>query len=300
MLATKTRRAKATVLALAAASVLVPATASAFCRQKTCDAKDCLVDSDGCIAEGDDLFYDVPCLSFAIDEGSAEPLGLSDQEMEEIVAEAFEAWRGVECPQGGHPGFAAASVGIVPAEGIFFCEEETLNVGVWTFDPAWDHRSSSLGYTTSTYVVGTGEVYDADVELNLRRIANIADSQDIREAVLSVATHEAGHVLGLAHSDERTAVMAESYSDLTARPLTTDDIAGICELYPPDGVLECSAPGVSEAAFDEDACIDAQREDASSTPRCSFSARRSSPPVGLSLLLFGCWLARKRSSQRRR
>ncbi|KAK8505255.1 hypothetical protein V6N13_045700 [Hibiscus sabdariffa] len=46
----------------------------------------------------------------------------------------------------------------------------------------------------------------------------------------SVALHEIGHNLGLAHSREKTAVMFPDYSG-TRRTLDPDDIAGLTELY---------------------------------------------------------------------
>lgn len=240
-----------------AGSVLFGAAdASAFCRQTTCDGSGCSVDASGCLADGDPLFYSVPCLSFAIDAGSAEPLGVDDEEMSDIVMEAFQQWRSVDCPRGGHPEFEIQSLGAVESRGIFFCEEATLNVSVWTLEREWGYESSSLGYTTSTFVVDTGEVFDADVELNMLRIQGLVPTDgDVREALLSVATHEAGHFLGLAHSDDSSAVMAASYQNLRPRPLTDDDIEGICALYPPDDArLECSEPGVSEAGLDPEAC----------------------------------------------
>jgi len=238
---------------------LAPRPAGAFCRQKTCETDDCLKDSLGCVTEGDDLFYDVPCFSFAVDEGSAEPLGVSDQELIDIIADAFRRWHDVTCPGGEHPSFDVQSAGVVPARGIFFCEEESLNVNVWTLDRSWDYEPSSLGYTTSTFVVGTGEVYDADVQLNLSRIDEIVpEGADPAQALLSVALHEAGHFLGLAHSNDDSAVMATSYRDLRPRALTSDDIAGICDIYPPSSkTLECSLPGVAEAGYDWLACEEA-------------------------------------------
>jgi hypothetical protein len=51
--------------------------------------------------------------------------------------------------------------------------------------------------------------------------------------LFSVALHEAGHALGLAHSSQPGAVMYPYYSLATG--LTADDIAGARALYPPTG-----------------------------------------------------------------
>jgi hypothetical protein len=275
-----------------------PDVAWGYCRQTTCDREDCPVDSQGCIALGDELYYDVPCLSFGFDAGSAEPLGLSDDEMLELIGQAFQSWKEVECPDGGQPSFEVQPVGVVEASGIFFCEEEETNVSVWTLDQTWNYEASSLGYTTSTFVVDDGEVYDADVELNLRRIASIVPSNgDVARAVLSVATHEAGHFLGLAHSDDFGAVMAATYADLAPRPLTEDDIAGICAIYPPRRAdLSCSAPGVSEAGYDREACAVVTESESDADGACSVARNRHGDGAWYATLIVGaafCGLRRR-------
>lgn len=264
-----------------------PATASAYCRQTTCDADDCLKDASGCILDGESLYYDTQCLSFAVDAGSGELVGVDDATLVDLVQQAFDNWKSVTCPGGGSPNFEVATVGAIPAGGIFFCEEAQLNVSVWTLDESWNYDATSLGYTTSTFVVGTGEVYDADVELNLRRIASILRTdQSIEDALLSVATHEAGHFLGLAHSNHANAVMAASYRDLTPRPLTEDDIAGICDLYPPGPALSCSEPGVSEAGYDKASCEKVTDSMEDETAACSTAqGNRPARSWGLSVLL---------------
>ena len=59
--------------------------------------------------------------------------------------------------------------------------------------------------------------------------------------VLSILTHEAGHMLGLAHSDVNGATMQVEYvqGSTTLRSLHSDDMGGICEAYPPGEVGTC-------------------------------------------------------------
>jgi hypothetical protein len=54
---------------------------------------------------------------------------------------------------------------------------------------------------------------------------------------LSVVTHEAGHFLGMAHSDQPNSTMFFSYDRAltVSRELRADDIDGICSIYRPDG-----------------------------------------------------------------
>jgi hypothetical protein len=53
----------------------------------------------------------------------------------------------------------------------------------------------------------------------------------------SVATHEAGHFLGIAHSDVPGATMYARYDQgqTSMRYVSPDDVEGICTVYRPDG-----------------------------------------------------------------
>src|SRR5690606_25980267 len=75
----------------------------------------------------------------------------------------------------------------------------------------------------------SGALQDADVEVNATALSGV----DLH----FVLTHEAGHVLGLAHSSVAGSWMAPGYSTELAQSgeLHADDVAAICSLYPPDG-----------------------------------------------------------------
>ena len=77
------------------------------------------------------------------------------------------------------------------------------------------------------------------------------DSATRNVDLLTVAAHEIGHTLGLAHSDDPNALMFPSY-DGPRRALGADDIAGVQDLYglassppPAPGVPQNEAPPVS-------------------------------------------------------
>ena len=283
--------------------VAVTVEAHAFCRQNACRDNPetghiCERDEAGCIIEGVTLYYSSPCLSFGVARGAGQALEFSDDEFEAIVMEAFGAWKTADCGEGRGPGFEVRSVGVVEADGNFFCESEVgANLSVWTSVSNWTYKRDALGYTSSMYAIDSGEVFDADVELNLHKVRQEFPKERWRQVLLSIVTHEAGHFLGIGHSTEPRAVMAASYSDfdLLNRTLTDDDVQAICSIYPPKD-LQCSVPSYSQAALEEDACEELARSRGQGGAGCSVQALRADSGATWlwSVTALGlCWLRRR-------
>lgn len=282
--------------------------ATAYCRQNSCQDDHenevfCERDERRCIIGGQTLHYKSPCLSFGVAAGQADVLGMSDQEFESLVARAFERWQSVDCGDGRRPGLSVQSAGPVDTERTFYCKEPSLNLSVWLLTDDWQKESSALGYANSIYAEDDAEIFDCDVELNAHKILTEVPADLIEDALLSIITHEAGHFLGLAHSDDTDAVMFAAYNrnDLLSRDLTPDDIEGICAVFPPsEQRLDCSPPGVSEAALDEAACDAALRPPSSSSCALGEPGHRESSFTGTAALgmlgVFG-WLGRRRRSR---
>lgn len=111
----------------------------------------------------------------------------------------------------------------------------TQNVLSWPEGPgSWPHADRVVALTSITFDKRTGEIVDADIELNGEDYAFGADGERDRYDLQQTLTHELGHVLGLDHSLQRPATMyALSYVGETAkRDLTDDDVAGLCTSHP--------------------------------------------------------------------
>lgn len=263
------------------AAMLTSTGVFAFCRQnscedgiqKTCDNFDdpddcvetevmCERDEYECIIEGNTLHRTSPCMSFAVARGNTSLLGLTDNDLLDIVQEAFNRWRSVDCGAGEPPGFEVPSLGLVNAKKAYYCSEADLNTNTWFLSRTWTHDPKALGFTFSTSNLQNGEVHDADVELNLGKIQADFARANWKAVLLSIAMHEAGHFLGLAHSADPNAVMFAAYnrSDLYERELQQDDLDGICDIFPPNPSLVCEPAVLHPEGLDEASCAAAKKK----------------------------------------
>lgn len=246
------------------AVLCAPTQASAYCRTKSCElgeeervaagADECPRDAHECVTRGNALHWASPCLSYAVQEDGSERAGLDAPAFQQAVADAFAAWESVPCPGGGTPRFRAQFQGFVScAQHEAVCGDASENVNVMMLhDTAWPGQLSEIGLTTPTGGVSSGLVVDADLELNSQDFDfSLGGAQPGTLNLSDVLAHEIGHFLGLAHSDLAGALMFENYTGVTLSPdlLTADDIAAICNAYPPGAPLECAEP--SPPAYDE-------------------------------------------------
>jgi hypothetical protein len=139
---------------------------------------------------------------------------------EEIFTTAAETWTFVE-----NADFAFYYLGQTES-GSSMCngsQRDGLNVVTWA-----DLPGSVLGVTC---VPSRSDTVEFDMQFDFERPWSF-DLEDVSIDLPSVATHEFGHALGLAHTRDRDAVMYASYSrGSLKRVLQPDDIEGLKDVY---------------------------------------------------------------------
>lgn len=228
-----------------ASGAAAPRTAHAFCRTMTerAPADYDAVANGGCFAKGVPLFWRNSCVSYNIQQSASRKVSYEDAS--NLLSTAFTRWTGATCPTNGE-GRSRASIdvrdlGPVECAKVEYAKNGLPNVNVVVFrDDKWDYGPQVLGLTTVSFDKETGELFGADMEINMVNMQPIALRDPVPSNAydfLSVVTHEAGHFLGMGHSDQPEATMFARYDPGTTRMriLTDDDVNGICTVYRPDG-----------------------------------------------------------------
>lgn len=222
------------------------ADAFAFCRSSTCRttaSKECPTDEDGCPTTGAKLFWPSSCISYATNKLGTQDL--DPGETRAIIRKTFQAWSDVPCPDG-----KVASMTFQEREPVS-CKKSQYNktgpnVNVVLFqDDDWKYRGidGTLAKTSVTYSDETGEIYDADIEVNTANntVTITDDPRKVQYDLQAILTHEVGHFIGIAHSPNPDAVMYASYNpgSTSQRKLTPDDVEAVCAIYPPNSGVPC-------------------------------------------------------------
>ncbi len=297
-----TRLTQLGVLAIAAV-LFSTETAHAFCRSSTCrnTAKStCPTDDDGCPSTGAKLFWPTSCLTFAMNARGTE--SLDPGQTRDVIQKSFATWSNVACAEGGYASLTFGEHDPVPCAKSGF-NDPGRNVNLVMFqDSDWNYRGidGTIAKTSVTFNDKTGEIYDADIEVNAAfNTLTITEGPVGAEYDLqSVLTHEIGHFIGIAHSPDPTAVMYSTYPPGSInRELSPDDVDAVCAAYPPGATRPCNTEPVGGFGAtceappkDDDGCSVAAPGPPSSAP---------SSATGTTLLLIGLGTAIAARASRR-
>lgn len=238
------------VTAAAIACALAAPDAAAFCRSRTVAVP---ADYDatqlGCKPDGLPFFWRNSCVGYSIQKDASKRISYGDAS--NLISEAFTRWTGTTCGADPDTGNTRVSIDVRDLGPVDCAKVEyhggVANQNVILFrDDSWPYNHEVLGLTHVQYDPQTGEIFGADMELNMYDMDPIYVGDGPLPAqvngqtpydFLSVVTHEAGHFLGMAHSDQKQSTMFWSYlpGQTFQRSLQQDDIDGICSIYEPDG-----------------------------------------------------------------
>jgi hypothetical protein len=264
-----------TVSIAAAFTMSVARPGHAFCRAVSEPIPDTWQQDVECFTGSDaalEVYWKNACAGYSLQKNASKQVSLAQATA--IAAKAFAAWKNVDCPGGGHPSIDAThDMGPVDCSAVQYNEDQPNQNLIVFRDEAWPHpgQFNTLGLTRLKYGASTGEIFDADMEINAADHTLVVDGPAGTNEVLleSVITHEAGHFLGLGHSTQSDAIMFAKYHGDTTM-LSDDDKAGICEIYPPDGTRK--AKQASGGAVTQDPC--------DPEPRNGWSSACGSPSAG--------------------
>ncbi|MEP7122136.1 MAG: matrixin family metalloprotease [Byssovorax sp.] len=219
-------------LAAFAALTLAGAPADAFCRSTTCTG-DCARDDDGCKTTGKKLFWPGVCVGVSLQRDGS--VNIPKPFIQAVIDDSFATWSALDC------GGTTATISFSKLTEVS-CHETQYNpsapnANVILFqDTQWHYKGedNTLAKTTVTFDAETGQILDADIEVNhAYNEFTVSDSKVVVD-LQSVLTHEIGHFIGLDHSPDPDATMFAAYDEgsTNLRTLEADDIAGACAIYP--------------------------------------------------------------------
>lgn len=177
------------------------------------------------------------CVSYSVQRDASLKRGVDYDTIHAITERAFGRWTSAGCA-GDTPSMGISDFG--PAS----CEEPEYNssapnANVIMFrDGDWpdEYDAAAVAHTVITFNTDTGEILDADIEVNSFGTRLTTSDTNVGYDLESIIVHEAGHFLGLDHSHVEDATMFrwQAPGDLSQRNLVSDDADGICSVYPPD------------------------------------------------------------------
>ncbi len=263
------------------AATFASSSAHAFCRTATNGLVQppgsCVIAGDQCCTVGKPLWWRSACVGFSLQQDASKQIDY--QTALTVIQAAFDKWHNVTCPGGARTSIDFRNLGAVQCDQVQYNknpDEGNANIIVFR-DTEWDHSdaANTLGLTTVTFDPDTGELYDADMELNTaQQTLTVSPPNPLPSQGYdfdSIVTHEAGHFLGLAHSGDLQATMYYRYNpgSTNMRTLTPDDVSGVCSIYEPAK----SSGSSGERSTADGGAVAASACESGLVPRHGFSAK---------------------------
>ncbi|MBI5513255.1 MAG: matrixin family metalloprotease [Deltaproteobacteria bacterium] len=213
-------------------------------------------DPTQCPRAGAPIAWTLGCVEIHLDPMALPraPEPMSRELLRRVLTEATGRWAGASC---------GASESARPSFQVLLGDDRRDPTGYFPdganynsvrFRELWPrdsfHPPDAAAVTIVTFGSASARILDADTELNLRSDANpggftfsVTGSPTAAD-LPTIVLHELGHLQGLAHSSERSAVMWFSAGQgEQRRTLTDDDARGLCAIYPPERRVVCE-PGL--------------------------------------------------------
>lgn len=226
----------------ALACVLHASDAQAWCRSTTRRAS---IPGE-CSTNGQPLGWRGVCIGFSLfADGSPEiPFSVLAAESELSASR----WRQVACDADSTTQAYFELLRISDTWGVSGYNPRGANSNAVSFNEVWRldamHRSGTIAITVVTFDTISGEILDADIEMNQASDRNpegfrftVGPANPDTADLPTILTHEFGHFLGLSHSTVDTAIMwPEAGLGEQRRVPRSDDAEGICTIYNPQFV----------------------------------------------------------------
>lgn len=130
------------------------------------------------------------CFGWSVQEDASRQVDLAT--VEALMTQAFASWTDAPCAEGGMPSITAQNLGPVSCDAQEYNQDDGNANAVIFRDEQWPYagQGNTLALTTVTYDLGTGEIYDADLEVNATPQVQLTTSDDnVQHDLLSILTH---------------------------------------------------------------------------------------------------------------